>query len=52
MENGMIGFFKGSANMFKPQIGKKVYLYRNKKTNKIRESPKISVFYGVACMCV
>ncbi|MDE5779868.1 MAG: hypothetical protein K2I03_00080 [Lachnospiraceae bacterium] len=50
-ENGRTGLFKGSANMFKPQIGKKVYLYRNKNTNKIRESPKISVFYGVVCIC-
>lgn len=52
-ENGRTEHFKGSATiMFNPYIWKKeVYLYRNKKTNKLRESPKISVFYGVVCIC-
>ncbi|MBD5136170.1 MAG: hypothetical protein HDT39_09470 [Lachnospiraceae bacterium] len=54
-ENGNIASFEGGedSNWFRNRnIGKKVFLYRNKKTNKLRESPRIPGFYGVVCICI
>ncbi|MDE6254184.1 MAG: hypothetical protein K2M78_16390 [Lachnospiraceae bacterium] len=54
-EDGNIARFKGETdwNWFRNMnIGKKVFLYRNTKTNKLRESPRIPGFYGVVCICI
>ncbi|MBD5136171.1 MAG: hypothetical protein HDT39_09475 [Lachnospiraceae bacterium] len=54
-ENGNIARFKGKIDwnpLRNMNIGKKVFLYRNKKTNKLRESPRIPGFYGVVCICI
>ncbi|MDE6254183.1 MAG: hypothetical protein K2M78_16385 [Lachnospiraceae bacterium] len=54
-ENGNFASFKGGEvfNLYRNKnIGKKVFLYRNTKTNKLRESPRISGFKGVFCICI
>lgn len=56
-EDGNIASFKGHEvsvlNIFRNMnIGKKVFLYRNTKTNQLRESPRILGFFGVVCICI
>lgn len=55
-ENGIIEFFKGKRKFLvfnaRKRYEKKEFLYRDKKTGKLRESPpKEDVFYGIIFIC-